>query len=130
MPSWQTAFPSKFQKASDVELHPVTATVDHVGSESVGDEGAGTLKLVCHFREDDVRPCVLNKTRCEQLSEVAGTDDMNRWPGTRVQLRRGWTRFNGKKVACIEIGRPPARTSAPLGGPAFEPPADADNEPF
>jgi hypothetical protein len=50
----------------------------------------------------------LNLTRAEVLAELAGADDMDEWSGTRVLVRRGVTRFQGKKVPCIEFAPPPS----------------------
>ena len=63
------------------------------------------MKLVVHFREKDIKGVVLNLTRAEAIAALAG-DDTDGWPGTRIQLVRAVTRFQGRKVDCIAIEAP------------------------
>ena len=56
------------------------------------------------FKEEDCKAVVLNVTRCESITEIAKTRDYEKWPGTRVHISQGTTRYGGKKVPCIVIG--------------------------
>jgi hypothetical protein len=95
------------------------------------------LKPTVEWEDGVLKAVVLNLTRAEALAELAGSPDMDQWPGTNVLVRRGWTRYQGKKVACIEFAAPPVgktgsgskkASPAPAStvdlGDAFEPPDD------
>ena len=103
MASWRKAFPSKFLQAADLDT-AITATIDRVAMESVAKDEPS--KLVVHFREPNVKGCVLNLTRAEAITDVAGTDNTDEWSGTVVQLVKGTTRYQGKKVDCITVQKP------------------------
>lgn len=102
MPHFKTAFPSKFLSASEID-HPYDATIRAVDYDDVGSEDKPERKLVATFEEDASKAIVLNITRCEAITEIAKTPDYTKWPGTRVHVSQGWTRYAGKKVACIVI---------------------------
>jgi hypothetical protein len=135
MTHWRKAFPSKFLQSSDLE-QPLIVTVTRIVNENVGAGDAVELKPVAHFAETE-KGVVLNLTRAEALAGIAGDEDMDAWPGTRLLLRRGTTRYQGKKVSCIEIApaprsrpvaaAPAAATMTPIAlGEPFEEPTDND----
>jgi len=103
MASWRKAFPSKWLQAADLDT-PITATIDHVTMESIAKDEPS--KLVVHFKEPHVKGCVLNLTRAEAITDVAGTDNTDEWSGTVVQLVKGTTRYQGKRVDCIVVQKP------------------------
>ena len=109
MAHWKKAFPSKFLQTADLDEGPITATIATVGTENVGDVDAGDLKLVVSFREG-VKRLVCNLTRAEAIAEIAGSEDTDAWPGTKIQLTRGMTRYQGKRVGCIVLQAPPTGT--------------------
>ena len=73
---------------------------DNVGGETE------PLKLVLAFKEAGSKHLVLNLTRAEAVSEIAGDEDTDTWPGTVIQLVKGTTRYQGKKVGCITVQKP------------------------
>lgn len=117
MASYKAVFGS-FLKTEDLQDRPVRVTVESVSIEVIkGHEGAADeKKLVAHFAGKD-KGLVLNKTRCEQLEAVFGTDDYEEWVGP-VQLIPGTTKFGGKTVGCINIG--PAAAGKPKPKPEPE----------
>jgi hypothetical protein len=115
MAHWKKAFPSRYLQVSDLEDGPITAIVKTVAAENVGGE-TGDLKLVVKFHEPDVKALVCNLTRAEAIAELAGSEDTEEWPGTKIQLVRGSTRYQGKKVGCITVQ-----------GPTDRNPTDADS---
>jgi hypothetical protein len=112
MAHWKKSFPSKYLQAADLDT-PIPATLKTVVNENIGIGDAADLKPVAQWEEAHVKGVVLNLTRAEALADIAGDDDMDHWPGTRVLLQRGSTRYQGKKVACIEIVKPPVIARAP-----------------
>ena len=114
MSHWKKAFPSRYLQVSDLEDGPIAARIKSVSSENVGGEN-GELKLIVKFHEPDVKALVCNLTRAEAISELAGSDDTDEWPGTRIELTRGTTRYGGKKVGCIVVQAPTTAASAADG---------------
>ena len=116
MSHFRKSFPSRFLATSDLD-EPLTATIKEVVHENLGTTEKPENKPVAVFQDDDqVKPTVLNLTRCESISEVAGSEDMDHWPGTRIQLVRGSTRYQGKRVGCIDIVAPPAEDAKEASG--------------
>jgi hypothetical protein len=105
MAHWKTAFPGKYLQISDLD-RPILATIARVGSESVGQGENAETKLVVHFKEPGVKSVVCNLTRSEAISLIAGNPDTDRWPGTKIKLTKGSTRFQGRRVDCISIVAP------------------------
>lgn len=111
MPHFKKAFPSKYLQTSDLDK-PIDVTIKRITSETVGTGDEAEQKLVAHFRED-VKAVVLNLTRAEAIASFAGSEDTDAWPGTRIRLARGTTRFQGKKVGCIVIDAAATRITEP-----------------
>lgn len=131
MSHWKKSFPSKFLQSAELDT-PLVATISGIRNVNVGGEGSGELKPVADFVEH-VKSVVLNLSRCEAIAAIAGSEDMDDWPGTRVLLRRGTTRYQGKKVSCIEIAAPPrTRTAESAPTPPSSPPEESteDGIPF
>jgi len=139
MANWKKRFPSKYQQASDLDV-PIDAIVAGVHDELIGSGERAELKPVVTFKEKHVKPVVLNQARAEALATIAGSDDDDDWAGTPVRLQRGSTRFQGKKVDCVEIvaqpeAAPPTRRTE--GSPSIPRDRDAkaasrsdDEDPF
>ena len=107
MAHFRKAFPSKFLSSSDLDDGPLDVTIKEVPTENLGTAENPELKLVAHF-EEDAKPCVLNITRAESIADITGDEDTDSWVGKRVRLRKGSTRYQGKRVACIEVSQSPA----------------------
>ena len=116
MPHFRKSFPSRFLQSTDLDDGPITVTINAVRDENVGTTDKPETKPVVESKEEGVKPFVLNITRGEAITEIAGNPDINRWPGTRIQLAKGWTRYQGKRVACIEVLPPPADDVAEVVG--------------
>ena len=105
MSSYKDDFPSKYLKASDITT-PYDVTFSDIVKENVGTSEKVENKNVAYFKEDERKPIVLNKTRCESIEEITGTDEKTQWIGKKVHVSQGQTRFGGKKVACIVLSAP------------------------
>ena len=104
MAHFRKSFPSRFLATSDLDDGPLTGTIKEVTHKNLGTKEKPEDKPIAVFQDaDDVKPTVLNVTRCEAIAEIADSEDMDDWPGTRVQLVQGWTRYQGKKTRCIDI---------------------------
>lgn len=112
MSHWKTAFPGRYLQVSDVDT-PITATIQRASVEQVGGEN-GEARLTVRFEEPGIKALILNQTRAEAVAEVAGSDDTDRWPGTRIRIIKGQTRYQGRKVACISVATPTTDAAAAL----------------
>ena len=110
MSSFRNYFPSKYYKAADLEDGPLDLTIENAFPEVV-QEGEPE-KLCVSFVEPETKILVVNVTRGESISDLAGTEDCERWAGTRVRLQLGYTRFQGKRTPCMEVVAPPSDQQA------------------
>ena len=113
MPHYKTAFPSKY-------LWPRNrATERHHdrngGIRNVGNDDKPEKKLVATFEHDAHKAIVLNKPVAKRSRRSRRHPDYLKWPGTRVNVSQGWTRYAGKKVACIVMARRAHRTMTTFG---------------
>jgi hypothetical protein len=118
MPSYKTAFPSKFIKAEDLGTTRPIGTIASVDFEDVGAGANKDRKLVLHFEGDLLKPLVLNMINSDTIAELADSDDYETWPGCRLQLFATKTEFQGKRVPCIRICAPPKGKPAASRKPA------------
>ncbi len=120
MPSYKTAFGS-FLKQEDVPK-PTKVLIESIGYETLKNGDDDEEKLVARFVGND-KGLVLNRTNCESLEEILGTDDYDSWAGNAVVL---WTdptvKFGGKTVGGLRI-----RSATPKPTPKF---TDTEEPPF
>jgi hypothetical protein len=130
MSSYKDAFPSKYLKAEDLGGTRPTATIESVAFEDVGVGVKKDRKLVVQFAERLFKPLVLNRINADTIADIAGTDEIETWTGVRVALYATTTEFQGKRVPCIRLDRPPvARTKPRPVAPraaVSEPPAERE----
>jgi hypothetical protein len=121
------SFPSNYLKASDLGTGQPIVTIERVEHEAVGRDRE--MKAVLYF-EGKEKGVVLNKTNARKITELAGSDDTDDWPGTRVSLYATDVEFNGETVDAIRI-KAPAKVQARKPEPPPEPPdVAADDIPF
>ena len=101
MPSYKSAFGS-YLKTEDLQGRNVRAVIEDVQVEDVkGDDGT-EKKLVMRFVGKE-KALILNRTNCESITEIVGTDDYGSWPGHAVVLFPTTTKFGAKTVPCLRI---------------------------
>ncbi len=118
------AFPGNYLKADDLKGNRVLVTIEHVKQETVGDDH----KLLVTFVGKD-RGLVLNKTNCNRIIGIAGTDETDDWGGKQIVLYPTETEYQGKTVPCIRVDKP-AAGYAPAAPPPPPPELNADDIPF
>jgi hypothetical protein len=121
MPSYRSAFPSKYLKAEDLGTTRPTGTIISVVLELVGNGADQARKLVVQFAEPTLKALVLNKINSETIARLAGTEDYSAWPGTRVQLFATTVEFQGKRQPCIRLCEPPGRPAPRVTPPSVRP---------
>lgn len=115
MPSWKMSFGS-YLKTEDLQGRAVRVVIERIAEEEIGTEEKGKeKKLVAHFFGKE-KSLVLNKTKCEALELITGSDDIDAWVGAQIILAPGRTKFQGKTVGCIDI-KPGGQVQRPNGQP-------------
>lgn len=101
MPSYKTAFGS-YLKTEDLQGHAAKAVIESVEIEDVkGDDGV-ERKLIARFVGKE-KALILNRTNCEMLDQIIGSDDYQAWVGHTVVLYPTTTKFGNKTVPCLRI---------------------------
>ena len=95
-----SAFPSQYLKAADLQGKRVTMTMAHVAMEDIGSE----QKPILYFHGTE-KGLVLNKTNSNTIMAAYGyeTDD---WQGHPITLIEAMVDFQGRTVAAIRIQIP------------------------
>lgn len=111
MPSYKTAFGS-FLKTEDLQGRAVRVVIEAIQIEEVkGDDGV-EKKLVAHFVGKD-KALILNRTNCESIEGIVGSDDYAAWSGHTVVLFPTTTKFGAKTVPCLRIRAVQAAAAPP-----------------
>ena len=115
-----SAFPSKYIKAGDLNGSAVVVTVHDVKMEQVGRDQDS--KPVVYF-EGKTKGLVLNRINSKKIADIAGSSDTEDWPGTQIAIFPTTTDFGGEEVECIRVK---AAKAAAKPKPATEPVAVAE----
>jgi len=110
-----TAFPSKWLKASDLKGRTVRVKISHVQSEEVG----GDQLPVIYFLGAQ-KGIVLNKTNSNSISDAYGFETDN-WGGKEMEVFPSTTDYQGRIVECVRM-RPVIMPSV-ASGEVIEQPA-------
>lgn len=96
-----TAFPSKYMKASDLpEETVVPFTIDSVQVEEIGREKQS--KPVIYFKGQE-KGFVANKTNCNSIAKVLGSRDTEDWIGKTIKLYSTEVQFGDEMVESIRV---------------------------
>ena len=117
-----SAFPSKYLKASDLNGRRATVTIRKYKMESVGQDSEDD-KPVLYF-ENKEKGLVLNRTNATSIAEILSQSEMEEWAGGKVTLYPTKTDYQGRRVACIRIDEP--EDGQPAKAPASREPGDED----
>ncbi len=101
MPSYKTAFGS-FLKTEDLQGRAARVVIEMIQVEEVKGEDGIEKKLVAHFVGKD-KALILNRTNCESIEQIVGSDDYGAWSGHTVVLFPTTTKFGAKTVPCLRI---------------------------
>lgn len=104
LPSYKSAFGS-FLKQEDLQGKAIKVVLESIDLEDVKDNDSGKTekKLIAHFVGKD-KTLILNRTNCEALEAICGTDDYASWKGRAVVLYTDPTvKFGGKTVGGLRI---------------------------
>ncbi len=112
-----TAFPSKYVRADDLNNRDIRLTITSINQEDV--ENDGSTKPVLYFN-GTAKGLVLNKTNAHTIADMLGTETDN-WLGHSITLFPTKTDFGGKRVDCIRVRE--TAVLAPSAQPAVAPAA-------
>lgn len=122
-----SAFPSKYLKAADLNGNAVKLTIREVRMENVG--RTQDHKPVVYFMGKD-KGLVLNRVNSNKIAEIAGSFDTEDWGGTVIAIYPTETEFAGETVECIRVKAPKANGAAPVPPPPPRPADDSDDIQF
>ena len=111
------AFPSKWLSAADLDGGSIIAAIKVASLETLkGFDGVDTKKIVIYFAHKH-KPLQLNRTNYDSVAGIAGTDETDDWPGTKVELFVNREIVKGKLTDCVRIRKPgtPAKTKPKKG---------------
>lgn len=103
-----SAFPSQYLKAADLQGKKVTVTMSHVDMEDIG----GDLKPILYFIGKD-KGLVLNKTNSNTIAMMHGYET-DEWSGKSITLVEAMVDFQGRTVAAIRVYAQRVAPSAPI----------------
>lgn len=85
---WKKAFnPNYFGGWCFDEGKDMVLTIADVKEELVtGEKGAQEMCLVVHWKEPGAKPLICNKTNGESIAKLVGSDYIDKWVDTPVQL--------------------------------------------
>lgn len=126
MASYKTVFGS-YLKQEDMQGKVAKVVIESVSLDEVKDTDTGRNehKLVMHFVGKD-KTLILNRTNCEAVEQICGTDDYTRWQGHAVVLFVDPTvKFGAKTVGGLRIRA--VVSAAPPPPPPVREPGDDDD---
>src|SRR5262245_62131935 len=116
-------FPSKYAKAEDLKGKPYVVEIERAPVETLKNtKGEEQRKVVLYFKGAK-KALPLNLTNFDAVSDIAGSDETDDWPGTKIELYPSTVLMGGKITPCIRIRPPqgPASPPPPPPKPAVDP---------
>lgn len=98
-----SAFPSKYLKASDLGTAQPIVEINSVTIEEVGQDRE--KRPVVYFTGKQ-KGLVLNKTNARSIAQITGYSETDQWPGAKVKLYATETEMQGERMECIRIKSP------------------------
>lgn len=101
------AFPSQYLAQADVEA-PRRGTIDRLTREKVKSDGVEKTKTIMYFREEALKPLILNNVNWTIIEEAWG-DESDAWIGKKIELYRDPNVMMGaKKTGGVRVRIPGA----------------------
>src|SRR5262245_64994407 len=122
-------FPSKYLKCADLKGKPRVVEIEQAPIEMLKNpKGEEQRKPVLYFKGAK-KALPLNLTNFDAVAAIAGSDETNDWPGTKLELYPATTMMGGKITDCIRIRPPQALPATPPPAapkPAVDPEFDQE----
>jgi hypothetical protein len=83
----------------------LVVTPDEIRQEDVSSPDGGKEKrVVVYWKEDNVKPLILNTTNAQAIAEILGTEETDEWIGKQIELYHDPNvSFGGKKIGGIRV---------------------------
>jgi hypothetical protein len=97
-------FPSNYLRAADLKGRQRIVTIDRVATDVFENDGKKQKKPVLHFKEEETKPLVTNKTNFLLIQDICGenTDD---WHGKKIVLVPEPVSFRGTVNDAVRVKR-------------------------
>ena len=127
-----SAFPSNYLRATDLQGRNITVVIDRVEKEKVGNDD----RLVLYFQNKD-KGMILNKTNANNIATLY-SPETDGWCGQQLVLFEAMVDFKGQTVPALRVrgpqpkDRPQTQKTAmpkPAMAPSY-PPVSDDDIPF
>lgn len=129
MPKLSELFPSNYLKADEIPEEGMVVTITGCEVVELGQGKDKESKPVLSFKGLD-KGLVCNKTNCNTIHKLTGSDDTDDWIGHQIKLITLEVDFQGTMTNSIRVSSKPVK-AAPKKAPATpaEEPGD-DEVPF
>jgi len=107
-----TAFPSKYLKATDLPAEGKVVTIKVVTAEQVSQDPGSEPRPVAHFT--DSKPLPLNRTNAATIASILGSPETEAWTGRTVELYPTTTFFQGRQTPCTRVRQAPPSSQTPV----------------
>jgi hypothetical protein len=105
------AFPSNYLSKEDVQT-PVIATIESLARKTLKSDEGDETKTLMYFREDQLKPLILNNTNW-LICEDAYGEDSDSWIGRKIELYfEPNVMFGAKRTGGVRV-RVPHASSVP-----------------
>lgn len=112
MPKLSEVFKSDYLKAEDIPEEGMVLTISGVEIKELGQGKDKETKPVLSFKEIE-KSLVCNKTNCNTVHKLTGSDDTDDWVGHKVRLLSMEVQFKDELVPAIRISGKPVKAAAP-----------------
>lgn len=106
------AFPSQYLQSSDIAGRKVRCVIEHIATETVGQDEEQRQKPVMYFKNGS-KGLVVNATNWDTLADAYGEESDN-WIGKSVVLHVVPTKFKGKATTGIRMKIPDKKAPIPI----------------
>lgn len=122
-------FKSDYLKADDIPEEGMVLTISEVEIKELGQGKDKEVKPVVSFKEVE-KGLVCNKTNCNTIHKLTGSDDTDDWVGHKIKLITLEVDFQGTMTNAIRVSSKPVKTATKKApeSPAEDP--DGDDVPF
>ena len=102
---WKKSFnPNYYGTYALPDGQDVILTIKKVDEETVtGSDGKSEKCLVCHWKEEGVKPLILNATNCKAISKLLKSPYVDDWVGHRIQIGSEMVKAFGETVDAIRV---------------------------
>ena len=109
MPKVKDLFPSQYASGEDLNGKSFVATISHLKKEEMFDkQKEKKVQKWVMYLKNAAKGILLSKTTAEEIEEITGEDDTDRWKGKEVELYPTNVKAFGKMCNVIRFRKPTA----------------------